>query len=76
MRVLIKNEEMSRIGSFYESKNSQKKFTVFVSNESGPMLLFLVNSKNQEKVIYLKYEKLRLIYLNIQGNQVFTKKWS
>lgn len=73
MRVLIKNEEMSRIGSFYESKNSQKKFTVFESNESEPTLLFLVNSKNQEKLVYLKYEKLRLIYLNIQGNQFFTK---
>ena len=70
MRVLIKNEEMSRIGSFYESKNSQKKFMVFVSNESEPILLFLVNSKNQEKSVYLKYEKLRLTYLNIQGNQV------
>lgn len=73
MRVLIKNEEMSRIGSFYESKNSQKKFTVFVSNESEPMLLFLVNNKNQEKVVYLRYEKLCLTYLNIQENQVFTK---
>lgn len=74
MRVLIKNEEMSRIGSFYENKNSQKKFTVFVSNESEQILLFLINIKNQEKVVYLKYEKLHLTYLNIQGNQVFTKK--
>ena len=73
MRVLIKNEDMSRIGSFYENKTSQKKFTVFVSNESEPILLFLIKIKNQEKVVYLKYEKLRLTYLNIQGNQVFTK---
>lgn len=74
MKFLVKNEEMSRIGSFYESKNLQKKFTVFESNESEPTLLFLVNSKNQEKVVYLKYEKLHLIYLNVQGNQAFTKK--
>ena len=74
MKFLVENEEMSRIGSFYENKNSQKKITVFSSNESEPMLLFLVNSKNQEKVVYLKYKKLRLIYLNVQGNQAFTKK--
>lgn len=74
MKFLIKNEEMSRIGSFYENKNEQKKFTAFVSNESEPILLFWINIKNQEKSVYLKYEKLYLTYLNIQGNQVFTKK--